>query len=76
MSKLVELPNGAAVDGRTNRVADRWVFCRTMGLALGDHRYAVIWAEANHGLARREAAKLRPAWAAHIARAIYEQIGA
>jgi len=33
------------------------------------------WAECNHDICKSEAAKLRPEYAYHISRSIYEQIG-
>lgn len=58
------------------------VFRSGMEAALTIHRqwgmifnYATQWAEYEHGLSRVEAATYRPAWAWHMARHIYEQMG-
>ncbi len=41
----------------------------------GHFNYATQWAEHEHDLSWAEAATYRPAWAWHMARAIYEQMG-
>lgn len=53
------------------------LFCNAVADALGDCAFATTWARKTHGLEDPEvAAAYRPAWAAHMARSIYEQIGA
>jgi len=52
------------------------LFCDAVEDALGDCDFATTWARKTHGLEDTEvAAAYRPAWAAHMARSIYEQIG-
>ena len=55
------------------------LFVRGMRAALavpgGNYNHATLWAEYEHGLSLAEAATYRPAWAWHMARAIYEQMG-
>ena len=41
----------------------------------GRFNYATQWAEYEHVLSQAEAATYRPAWAWHMARHIYEQMG-
>lgn len=52
------------------------IFDYAMQTALDDYAFAPEWAVEHHDVAYGQAASLRPAWAAHIARSIYEQIGA
>jgi len=52
------------------------LFLNAVADALGDCGFATTWARKTHGLKDIEdAAAYRPAWAAHMARSIYEQIG-
>lgn len=51
------------------------VFEYAMQTALDDYAFAPTWAVTHHDVTYDQAASLRPAWAAHIARSIYEQIG-
>lgn len=52
------------------------LFLNAVADALGDCGFATTWARKTHGLKDYEdAAAYRPAWAAHMSRSIYEQIG-
>lgn len=51
------------------------IFNYAMRTALDDCAFAPEWAVEHHDVTYYQAASLRPAWAAHIARSIYEQIG-
>ena len=52
------------------------IFDTAMKAAIGDYLYAPSWATHHHNVTYDQTAFMRPAWAAHIARSIYEQIGA
>lgn len=72
---LKQLENG---DQEWHEARD--VFRSGMEVALrqpygGQFDYATEWALREHGCSRVEAATYRPAWAWHMARAIYEQMG-
>lgn len=51
-------------------------FARAMSDALDPYGYLTTHIEVFHHIKPSEAAAFRPIWAAHIARSIYEQIGA
>lgn len=51
-------------------------FARAMSDALDQSVYLSTYLEVRHHIEHAEATAFRPLWAAHIARSIYEQIGA
>lgn len=51
-------------------------FAWAMSDALDPYAYLPTYLEVFHHIEHNEAAAFRPIWAAHIARSIYEQIGA
>lgn len=63
------------IELETNYTATE-VFSKAMACAIGWKLEATKYAADIHGIDCTKAALMRPAWAAHIARSIYEQIGA
>lgn len=51
-------------------------FARAMFDAINPHSFLTSYLVFEHGVVGYEATAFRPLWAAHIARSIYEQIGA
>lgn len=51
------------------------IFDYAMRTALDYCAFAPTWAVTHHDVTYDQAASLRPAWAAHIVRSLYEQIG-
>lgn len=62
-------------DGPECDAADK-AFARAMSDAIDPYGYLTTYLVFEHGVVDYEAAAFRPIWAAHIARSIYEQIGA
>lgn len=62
-------------DGPECYAADK-AFARAMFDAINPHSFLTSYLVLKHGVVVYEAAAFRPLWAAHIARSIYEQIGA